>query len=451
MKKQIVIIGTDPIAFQIAKTLCEEPNSDVYIIESSESRYNEINDILDAVVILGYEANPEILKAANIEKADILLALHKFDSINITVSLIAKHYNPKIKIIGTIDSLSYENYFSFFQDDKAIIDYLVSPELISAETTLQFVKHPSIIDYKTVLKGKFVILGIEIKNGHNFISKKLFEVKKEGVLLSMLIVSMMKNGEMIIPYGDTVIEAGDILYILAPKKNSKSIFEFFCILKEETEKILIGGGGRYARAFLEASRNKGFKITVLEHDKIAIDKIKHRFPDVEVIDADVRNLDSMEQREIFSADYYLAMTDNEYVNFVSSVYAKQIGKMHVIALAYQKDQIDALKRHNIHITVNPKSLIIGKIHQYLHTDSVISIISLWNEQVQMSEIIVPSGCLYLSKPLKELILEEGVLIGVVEHNGSAHIADGNTIIHEGDKILVFAKQKKLDIFLKSFF
>lgn len=449
MNQHVIIVGTAPIALNIAKTLCEEPNISLSIIESEEKRYLEMKDLLDADFIHGCAADPKILKRAQVQEATLFLALQRDLSVNIAAAMIVRYFNPKTKIISSIDSISFKSYGKKLQEENSFIDQFVCPEILAAETTLQLIKHPYIVEYNPILNGKFVIIGVNIDDEISIVDKPLFKIKQEMIQLSMLVVGISRQKEFIIPRGDTTVISGDILHFLVAKKHVKPLFEKLGIKKTELKKIVIGGGGKFASTFLERIKNKPYEITVLEENPKIIEPMRQQFPKVSFIEADIRHLDLLIDQRIFEADAYIAMTDNEHVNFVSASYAKQISNLKTVTLAFERDNVMLFKNHGIEYVVNPKILIIDKVLGLLHTDNLLSVVTLWNEQGEMVELQPKKGSPLLNKKLKELsILPKGMLIGVVEHKGYAQIADGNTVITEQDRVIFFSKHGMLGHALK---
>ena len=443
--KNVIILGSNSISMNIAETLCDNPDINLYIIESSEEKYRQINDSLDAYFILGKEIEPKTLLKANIENCDILLSLCDSDSVNITVSLLARYFNKNVKIINHIDKNSEENY-KILNNTVLKVDSFISPENLTAKHVEELIKHPEIIEYNKILNGKFTIIAFEIKNNSPFVDKKLSQIKECFNEYSMLIIGIDNKKYFKVPRGDATIKEGDVIYILVSGKNIRNIFEIFSIKRKSNKKILIGGGGRYSEALIDLIYNKTYNITVLDRSRNRIDYLKEKYPNINYLLTDIRNLNHNESKELFDVDLYIAMTDNDNINFITSVYALKSG-VNVISLYFEQENFELFNHYGIKRVVNPKSLVIDELLSYFHLGKIISVSSLWNESIEMLEIIPSATSPIINKKLKDLKYYN-ILIGVIEHNGIATIANGESIIKENDKILFFAPKNKVDEILK---
>ena len=440
--KNVIIIGSNSIAMNIAETLCEKHDLNIYIIESSKEKFNKVKESLDAEFILGNEIDPETLLRANIKECDILLALSEVDSINITIGLIARHFNPKIKIINHIDKTS-ENNYKVLNKNILNIDSFISPEQLTSEHIEQLLKYPSIIEYHKIVNEKFIIIAFEIKEDSPLLDKKLSELKKDYLSkFSMLITGISNDSYFKIPKGDTLIRKNDVLYLLIAKKHIKPVFELFKIKNRKIKTILIGGGGRYSEALLDKISNQDYKITVLDRSKKRIEELRKLYPNINYLFVDMRNMDRVESKELFDVDLYIAMTDNDNINFITSVYALK-SETKTLSLYFNQDNFELFSHYNIKNVLNPKGLVIDELLSYFHMGKIISVSSLWNEKIEMIEFIPSKESKIINKKLKE-IQGNDMLIGVIEHNGIAYIANGESIIKENDKLLFFAKKEDID-------
>jgi trk system potassium uptake protein TrkA len=440
--KNVIIIGSNSIAINIAETLCNNPDINLYIIESKEEKYYKIKDKLDAEFILGNEIDPDVLLRANIKTCDILLALSDIDSVNITVGLIARHFNSNVKIINHIDKKSEKNY-EILNKNILNIDNFISPENLTSEHINQLLKHPSMIEYHKIVGGKFVITAFEVKDDSPILNKKLSELKKEFLSkYSMLIIGIDNENYFKIPKGDTTINKNDVLYFLIAKKHIKEVFQLFNIKDRKIEKILIGGGGRYSEALLDKISNKNYSITVLDRSKKRIEYLKELYPNVNYLFVDMRNMDRVQSKKLFDVDLYIAMTDNDNINFITSVYSMNSGT-EVLSIYFDQNNFELFNHYKIKNVLNPKSLVIDELLSYFHMGKILSVSSLWNEEIEMVEFMPSNKSKLINKKLKELDNLD-LLIGVIEHKGVASIANGESIIQENDKILFFAKKADID-------
>ncbi len=442
--KNVIIIGSNSIAINIAETLCENSDINLYIIESSEEKYKKIKDSLDAEFIFGNEIEPNILLRANIKECDILLALSDSDSINISVGLIARYFNKDVKIINHIDKKSDYNY-KILNKNILNIDNFISPEKLTAEHINQLLKHPSIIEYHKIVNGKFIITAFEVKSNSPVIDKKLSELKKITSEHAALIIGIDNGNDFKIPKGDTVIRENDILYLLIAKKHIKPLFELFNIIGRKIESILIGGGGRYSEALIDKIYNNDYSITVLDRSRKRIEYLKTLYPNINYLFVDIRNLDRVESKKLFNVDLYIAMTDNDNINFITSVYALK-SNTSVLSIYFHQGNFELFNHYKIKNVLNPKSLVVDELLSYFHMGKIISVSSLWNEEIEMLEFVPSKKSKLINKKLKEL-KNLNMLIGVIEHNNHASIANGESIIKENDKILFFATKNDVDIVL----
>jgi trk system potassium uptake protein TrkA len=442
--KNVIIIGSNSIAINIAETLCRNPDINLYIIESSEEKYLKIKDSLDAEFILGNEISPEILLRANIKECDILLALSDIDSINISVGLIARYFNQNVKIINHIDKKS-ENNYKILNKNILNIDNFISPENLTSEHITQLLKHPAMIEYHRIVNGKFIITAFEVKNHSPIIGKRLSELKEFTSKYSSLIIGIDNNNNFKIPKGESIIHKNDVVYLLISKKHIRPLFEQFKIQGRKIENILIGGGGRYCEALLDKIHNQNYNITVLDRNKKRIDYLKELYPDVNYLFVDIRNMDRVESKKLFNVDLYIAMTDNDNINFITSVYALK-SNTNVLSIYFNQNNFELFNHYKIKNVLNPKALVIDELLSYFHMGKIISASSLWNEEIEMLEFIPSKKSKLINKKLKDL-KDINILIGVIEHNNHAIIANGESIIKENDKILFFAKKDDINIVL----
>lgn len=442
--RNVIIIGSNSIAMNIAETLCRNSDINLYIIESSEEKYKKIKDSLDSEFIFGNEIDPNILLKANIKECEILLALSDSDSVNISVGLIARYFNKDVKIINHIDKKSDYNY-KILNKNILNIDNFISPEKLTAEHIDQLLKHPAIIEYHKIVNGKFIITAFEIKPNSPVIAKKLSEFKKITSKYATLVIGIDNENDFKIPKGDTIIHEGDILYFLISKKDIKPLFEQFNIIERKIETILIGGGGRYSETLLDKIYNKNYSITVLDRSKARIEYLKKLYPNINYLFVDIRNMDKVESKKLFNVDLYIAMTDNDSTNFITSVYALK-SNTSVLSIYFNQNNFELFNHYKIKNVLNPKSLVVDELLSYFHMGKIISVSSLWNEEIEMVEFVPSKKSKLINKKLKDL-KNINMLIGVIEHNNHAIIANGDSIIKENDKVLFYVKKEYVDIVL----
>lgn len=86
---KIVIIGDGKVGFAIAKQLSQE-GYDLTIIENKPQVLNLTMDVLDVVGVQGNGGDYDVLKEAQVNQADLVIAVTSSDEINIINCLMTK-------------------------------------------------------------------------------------------------------------------------------------------------------------------------------------------------------------------------------------------------------------------------------------------------------------------------------------------------------------------------
>ena len=74
------------LAFQLVKE-----GHDVVVIDTNEERIKELQNMADIMTICGNGANEEILKEAEVDQSDILIAATSADEVNMLACFVARH------------------------------------------------------------------------------------------------------------------------------------------------------------------------------------------------------------------------------------------------------------------------------------------------------------------------------------------------------------------------
>ena len=60
-----------------------------------------------------------------------------------------------------------------------------------------------------------------------------------------------------------------------------------------------------------------------------------------------------------------------------------------------------------------------------------------DNHVEALEMVIKKGSVVIGKQLKDIPWKSGVIVGCINHKGSTSIANGNSVIKDGDTIIIF--------------
>lgn len=223
--RRVILIGGGNIGLNLAKSVeASHPHVQLKLIEVDKARAEHVAQTLNrSVVIHGDALDLEILEECNVAATETVIAVSNDDEVNILASLLAKRHGCK-RAITLINSTSYSQLVSSLG-----IDTIVSPRAITVSTILQHVRRGRIRSVHSLPDGVGEVIEAEAMETSGLVGQPLREVKlPEGTIVG----AVMRDGAVLMPRGDTVIRAGDLVVIFAASGCAKKVEKLFAVKLE---------------------------------------------------------------------------------------------------------------------------------------------------------------------------------------------------------------------------
>ncbi len=214
--KSVMLIGGGRLAYYLAKDLLSMYVR-VKIIEKDYDRCEYLCEMLpEAIVIHGDGTDKELLQEEGLEKTDALVCLTGMDEENIVVALYGKARKIS-KVIAKINRISFDEIL-----DNLDIDGFISPKTIAANHIVRYVRamqnsagSSNVETLYKVVNEKVEALEFKVREKSPVVGIPLKDMKrKDGVLVATII----RGNNIIIPGGNDTIEVGDSVIIVTMTK-----------------------------------------------------------------------------------------------------------------------------------------------------------------------------------------------------------------------------------------
>lgn len=215
---RIVIGGGGKIGFYLAKTLLPFKH-DIKIIENDWNTCRKLADDLDVSIINGNTTELEYLKDAELEDADVFIAVTNKDEENLIACQLAKR---KFGVKRTIAKVSNPQNIKIFE--KLGVDVALSTTSMIAEVIEQEIDFSGMKTLMKLKQGDTVINEITLNDKSPVINQSLIEL---DIPKNCILISVIRNEEVIIPNGFTVLKAGDFIIAITSSDTQEKLKNYF--------------------------------------------------------------------------------------------------------------------------------------------------------------------------------------------------------------------------------
>lgn len=428
---KIVIAGAGEVGTHLAKLLSNE-EQDIIIIDNDESKLMSL-DSYNLMTCCGSPTSFKILHKANIENADLFIAVTPYETRNITSCALAKKLGAK-RTVARIDNYEFlkPEYSDFFKDFG--VDHLIYPEYLAAEEMITALNCNWVRHWFELCNGELLVIGVKLRNNAKFIGMHLKEL---STLSSYFHVCAIKrNHETIIPRGDDAIQLNDIVYFATTKDYIDKIRDLCGKEEVEVGKLMIMGGSRIAVQLAKMTESK-YKIKIIESNLERCHELAQRLPHCNIIHGDGRDIEILQEEGIHEYDAFVALTDSSEANILACLTAKEFKVRKTIAEVETIQFISEAEGLNIGTIINKKLLASSKIFQILLDIDSSNAKCLALADAEVAELVVKERSKITRSEVKNLNLSHDMTIAGLTRNGKAMVVSGNTRILPGDHVVVF--------------
>lgn len=432
---KVMIIGAGKLGTKLATAML---NGEIHvtIMDNNPIILDRLKDHLDVLTINANGARKEVLEELNIASYDLTISVTSSDETNILISSMAKKLGCKSSI-ARIRNPEYANQLHFMKDIYDI-DHVINPELATSNEILRYLMESYTFYFGDYALGKVSLVNFNIKNLSDFVNKSISEL---NYIDDLLIVAISRNGDIIIPHGGTILEENDSIYVIGQRDKIEIVAKMLkeSIDKKTIKKVMILGGGKIGYYLADSLTQKGINVKIIESDinrcKVLADKLDDN---ALVIHGNGTDINLLEEEDLAEMDAFIGATGFDEENLFMSLRAKQLNVGKVIAKISRQSYVHIIEKLGINMAINPVNVTASDILKYIRGGRVVSVSLLLDGQAEVTEIIASKNLRVLNKPIKNLNLPKGIIIGSIVHNGEVIIPNGDSRIQAGDRIVVFS-------------
>ena len=397
-----------------------------------------LNDY-DVAGVVGNGAAASVLQEANVQKADVFISATCDDELNLACCKMASLLGAK-NLIAKIRDTDYTNQVELIRSGFNI-DEIVNMEFSTAEEIAKLLRFPFATNAISFEKGKVVCVEVKIpqdcKVTGNSIKSLIEEFNAE-----LTIGVIRRADKIIIPDDQEIIMADDFVTFISTPRNIDAFFKKSGIFNQKVKTVIVIGGSRIAYHLVRKLQEVGIKVKIIEKSEVRSNLLVSTLDKVEVVCADGTQKQVLDEEGLNDCDACVSLTDIDELNIIISLYAKSKNVETVISKVNNNTFTEILKDINLDTYISPKNIAADQILSFVRNQkangkhSILSLHKLMDDNLELLELIVCNDDAIISKSINELKLKKGIVIAGVIRKGTFIVHTGETVIEEGDKIIV---------------
>lgn len=433
---KILIVGAGAVGFNLAKQLSMEGH-DISVVEKDSDLVKRITEKLDVSVVSGSASSPSILEEAGIKNTDMVLAVTNSDEINMVVCTISHSYGVKTRI-ARIRNPEFTDEKPILHQNGFYIDHVVNPERITINSIMDIIGTPGAIYVADFTEGEILLRGFNVPEDAPIVGKRLSELKEVESTDSFLIVAIQRNNEMVIPTGETKLLPHDNIFVLVAKEALPFFLPMVNRRADEVEKVVIYGVNRISLELAKKLEDHKIGVTIIEPDKEKTQQAAAVLDRTIILQGSGLDIDLLKESSIDITDFFVALSENEQTNILSSLLAKKLGAKKAIVLTEEPAFVPIINSLGTDIVINPRLITVGSILQHIRRGHTLSVVKFQHSEAEAMEFIAAKDSKIVGKPIRDIPFPQGSILGAIVREGTMQIPRGNTIINPGESVIVFA-------------
>ncbi|MCR6653095.1 MAG: Trk system potassium transporter TrkA [Cellvibrionaceae bacterium] len=450
---KIIILGAGQVGGALAANLSSEAN-DITVVDRNENALRELRDRIDIGVVAGHASHPSVLLRAGIEDADLLIAVTSDDEINIVACEIAHSLFHTPTKIARLRSQEYASYPSMFRNDAIPVDVIISPEQIVSNYIYRLVEQPGALQVVDFADGRVQLVAVRAYYGGPLVGQELRFIRQHMPKVDTRVAAIYRRDRPITPRGDTVIEADDEVFFIAAREDIRSVMSELRRLDRPYKRIVIAGGGNIGLS-LASKLEERYSVRLIEFNErraaLLAEKLRHTI----VLHGSASDRELLLEENVEDADVFLAVTNSDEANIMSSMLAKRLGARKVLTLIGNPAYVDLVQGGEIDIAISPQQATIGSLLTHVRRGDIVNVHSLRRGAAEAIEVIAhgdSKSSKVVGRNVEDIDLPDGATIGAIvrakkNENGGNNghevlIAHDDTRIESGDHVILFLVDRR---------
>ncbi|MFT5082516.1 MAG: trk system potassium uptake protein TrkA [Lentisphaeria bacterium] len=460
---KIIILGAGRVGGTLASNLSGEAN-DITVVDSDVDCLRELQDRLDIGVVAGQASHPDILVQAGIEDADMLIAVTGVDEINMVACQIAHSLFRTPTKIARIRAEAYASHEGLFRNEAVPVDVIISPEQLVSDYIYKLVEQPGALQVLDFAGGLVQLVAVKAYYGGPLVGQELRFFRKHMPNVETRVAAIYRRNRPLMPSGSTVIEVDDEVFFIAAKDDIRSVMSELRRLDRPYKRIIIAGGGNIGLR-LATKLEKQYSVKVIEFNSRRAAYLSEKLNHSVVLQGSSSDQDLLQEENIEDTDIFLAVTNSDEANIMSSLLAKRMGARKVLTLISNPAYVDLVQGGELDIAISPQQATIGTLLAHVRRGDIVNVHSLRRGAAEAIEVIAhgdTKNSKVVGRSIEDIDLPEGATIGavvrsiaprvdgqigigsnaVIDKTHHVIIANDDLVIESGDHVILFLIDKQ---------
>ncbi|MEZ2745768.1 Trk system potassium transporter TrkA [Halopseudomonas bauzanensis] len=440
---KIIILGAGQVGGSLATELASEAN-DITVVDVDATRLRALGDRLDIRTVQGRGSLPTVLRQAGADDADMLIAVSSSDETNMIACQVAYTLFRTPTKIARIRESAYLVRDQLFQNEAIPIDVLISPEQAVTTYIKRLIQHPGALQVLDFAEGKVQLVAVRAYYGGPLVGQELRYLRQHMPGVETRVAAIFRRDRPITPQGDTLIEADDEVFFIAASQDIRAVMSELRRVEKRNKTIMIAGGGNIGERLAEATESS-YRVKIIENNRTRADYLAQNLEQAIVLYGSASDRELLIDENIEEVDIFIAVTNDDEANIMSSMLAKRLGARRVMALINNPAYVDLVQGSQIDIAISPSQATIGTLLAHVRRGDIVNVHSLRRGAAEAIEVVAHGDARsskVVGKAINEIKLPPGTTIGAVVRKEEVLIARDTTIIESDDHVILFVVDKK---------
>lgn len=438
---QIIIVGCGKVGATLTEQLSNEGH-DITLIDKNPRALNALAELYDVMGIVGNGASYSIQMEAGIETADLLISVTNSDELNLLCCTVAKRVGD-CAAIARVRNPDYYEEIGYLRE-KLGLAMVINPEMEAAREMTKVLCLPTALEINTFAHNQAEMIKIKIPQGNIMHNHSIVSLAKK-ISVNFLICAIERDGEVYIPSGDFVLQAGDSISFIATRADSRIFLKEIGFQTHQVKNAMIVGGGKSAYYLAKRLLASGIDVKIIERDEETCENLSVMIPEATVIHGDGSDEDLLTEEGIEQAEAFVPLTGIDEENIMLTLHAKQVSNAKVITKVNRIHFKKVINSLDLGSVIYPKYITAEAIIAYVRAkqasmdSNIETLYHLFDSKAEAIEFRIEKESAVTNITLADIKLKKNLLVATINRNGRIFIPTGTDSIQLGDTVIIVTK------------